>query len=306
MMIKVEGLRKEYADLVAVNDISFEIKKGEIFSLLGPNGAGKTTILRIICGLLNPTAGQIKINGMDISTDLAKVKSLMSVVFDSDTVYEDLTAMENMSFAANLYNLPTREAKSRIKELLGLFNLVDQNKLVRNFSKGMKQRLGIARALLPNPQILILDEPTTGLDPQSTVLIRDLILDLKRQGTTVLLTSHNIAEVEKVVDTVAIIDHGELCAYDSYQHLHTQYSDSLKFEIESFALAELLKFVPAEVAVLQSQEENRGIFYVKQLQKFLYCLGDGMGNGLVITKIQQAQLSLEDIFIQLTGRELRD
>lgn len=305
-MIKVTGLQKMYNEFTAVDQISFEIKQGELFGLLGPNGAGKTTTLRMVCGLLQPTGGEVMINGFSVHKESRKVKPLLGVVFDSENVYEDLTARENLLFAANLYRLNRSEAKRRVEELLEMFNLADRKELVKKFSKGMKQRLNIARALLPKPQILILDEPTTGLDPQSTVLVRDLLLSLKKQGTTILLTSHNIDEVEKVVDTVAIIDHGQLSSYGSYADLYKTYSADQKFEIETLEIDQLERLIPQEVAILQEKTGKQATFYVKHLQKFLYYLGEAMEQGIFVTNIQQKQLSLEDIFIQLTGRELRD
>lgn len=305
-MITVTGLQKIYDEFTAVDQISFEIKQGELFGLLGPNGAGKTTTLRMICGLLQPTHGEVMINGFSVQKESQKIKPLLSVVFDCENVYEDLTARENLLFSANLYRLNTSEAKKRVEELLEMFNLADRKELVKKFSKGMKQRLNIARALLPEPKILILDEPTNGLDPQSTVLVRDLLLNLKKKGTTILLTSHNIDEVEKVVDTVAIIDHGQLISYGSYADLYKKYSEDQKFEIETLGMDQLERWIPKEVAILQEKTGTKATFYVKHLQKFLYHLGEVMEQGVFVTNIQQKQLSLEDIFIQLTGRELRD
>lgn len=305
-MIQVVNLHKKYDEFVAVDNVSFQIKQGEIFGLLGPNGAGKTTTIRMICGLLRPDGGDILIKGFSVIKELHKIKPLVSIVFDCENVYEDLTARENLFFTANLYGIQRPEAKKRVENLLEMFNLAERTELVKKFSKGMKQRLNIARALLPEPKILILDEPINGLDPQSTLLVRDLLVRLKESGTTVLLTSHNIDEVEKVVDTVAIIDQGRLKSCGSYSDLYNQYSGDKKFEIETLQIEELEKLIPPEVASLQKKSGIKATFNVKQLQNFLQHIGKGMEQGIVITNIQQTQLSLEDIFIHLTGRELRD
>lgn len=222
--IEVKNLTKKYKDFVAVNDISFEVPEGQIFAFLGPNGAGKTTTIKMITTLLHTTTGEILIYGQDPQKDRDEARQKFGVVFQDTTLDTDLTAYENMYFHAVLYNIPKKDRKDKIEELLTFFELQDRQKeLVKNFSGGMKRRLEIARGMLHVPKILFLDEPTLGLDPQTRNKIWKYIRELREKTKiTVFMTSHYLQEAEDIADQVAIIDHGKMIFVGTSQAIKEQ------------------------------------------------------------------------------------
>ncbi len=211
-IIEVKDLVKKFGNFVAVDDVSFEVKEGEIFAFLGPNGAGKTTTIKILTTLLHPTLGEIKINGFSPITEKDKVRHSFGIVFQDPSLDDELTAYENMEFHAILYNIKPEVRKNRISELLNLVELWDRrNDQVKTFSGGMKRRLEIARGLVHHPKILFLDEPTIGLDPQTRNFLWKYIMQLnKKEGMTVFLTTHYMEEAEKMANRIAILDHGKI------------------------------------------------------------------------------------------------
>lgn len=223
-MIEVKNLVKKFGDFVAVDDISFEVEKGQIFAFLGPNGAGKSTTIKMLTTLLQPTSGSILINSADPVKEQDKVRKSFGIVFQDPSLDEELTAYENMSFHGVLYKIPKKIREERIKELLEIVELTDRkNDLVKTFSGGMKRRLEIARGLLHHPSIFFLDEPTIGLDPQTRNHIWNYILDLnKKENITIFFTTHYIEEAEKMAQKVAIIDHGKIVAQGTPSGLKTQ------------------------------------------------------------------------------------
>ena len=213
-IIQVKNLTKKFGDLIAVDDVSFNVKEGTIFAFLGPNGAGKTTTIKILTTLLNPTAGDLKINNHDPVNEEHETRSSFGIVFQDPSLDEELTAYENMKLHSVLYNIPKDIREKRIEEMLKFVELWDRkNGFVKHFSGGMKRRLEIARGLLHHPKILFLDEPTLGLDPQTRNHIWDYMLNLnKKEGITLFFTTHYIEEAEKVAQEVAIIDQGRIVA----------------------------------------------------------------------------------------------
>ncbi len=228
-IIEVKNLVKKFGDFTAVNDISFEIKEGEIFAFLGPNGAGKTTTIKILTTLLHPTSGNIKINGFQIQ-EMNKIRRSFGIVFQDPSLDDELTAYENMEFHAVFYGVKNGIRKKRINELLKLVGLLDRkNEQVKNFSGGMRRRLEIARGLIHHPKILFLDEPTLGLDPQTRNFLWDYIKTLnKKEHMTVFITTHYMEEVDKMSDKIAIIDHGKILKIGN--------SDQIKKETKSNSL----------------------------------------------------------------------
>mgnify|MGYP006278425661 FL=1 len=223
--VRVENLVKRFGDLTAVDGISFQVDEGESFGFLGPNGAGKSTTIRMVTGVLRPDAGSARIAGYDVRTDTDAAKSEIGIVPEQFNAYPDLTAWKNVMLAGELYGIPRQTRKSRGTELLRSFGLFERrHTLATNFSKGMKQRLMLTMALLHDPAVLFLDEPITGLDVESQRLIRERIAELNREGRTVFLTTHNIAEADRLCDRVAIINRGEIAAIDT--------PDALKQTIE--------------------------------------------------------------------------
>lgn len=212
LAIEVKGLTKKYKDLIAVDEVSFCVSRGEVFAFLGPNGAGKTTTIKMLTTLIKPTAGIIRLNGFDPVREKDSARRSFGIVFQDPSLDFELTASENMVFHAVLYNLPKAIRDERIEKLLKLVQLWERrNELVKNYSGGMKRRLEIARGLLHHPQILFLDEPTLGLDPQTRFQVWEHIKDLnKNEGITVFLTTHIMEEAERVANRVAIIDYGKI------------------------------------------------------------------------------------------------
>ena len=216
-IIEVKDLLKKFKDFAAVNNISFEVKHGEMFAFLGPNGAGKTTTIKMLTTLLEPTSGQIKVNGFNPEKEKDQARKSFGIVFQDPSLDDELTAMENMVFHAIFYGIDENTRDERIEYLLKFVGLWERkDDLVKNFSGGMKRRLEIARGLIHHPKILFLDEPTLGLDPQTRNHIWEYIKKLnKDEGMTVFLTTHYMNEAEKVADTIAVIDHGKIISKGS-------------------------------------------------------------------------------------------
>lgn len=253
-MIQVTNLVKRYGDLPAVDDISFTVRKGEIFAFLGPNGAGKTTTIKMLTTLLLPTSGKIIINGYNPVSEQNAVRRSFGIVFQDPSLDNELTAYENMLFHAILYNMPKNIRNKRIKELLEMLQLWERkDELVKNFSGGMKRRLEIARGLLHLPQILFLDEPTLGLDPQTRNLLWEQIKELnKKEQITVFLTTHIMEEAERVADTVAVIDYGRIIAMGSPEELTQQTGTS--------SLEEAFLVLTGKTIREKENEDHRRIF----------------------------------------------
>ena len=220
-IIEVKNLVKKYGDFTAVDDISFEVEQGKIFAFLGPNGAGKTTTIKILTTLTDVTSGSIKINNYDPMVQEDEARSSFGIVFQDQSLDDELTAIENLEMHAMLYKIKKKDRNQRIEQLLNFVELWDRrNELVKNFSGGMKRRLEIARGFLHHPKILFLDEPTIGLDPQTRNHIWNYLKKMnKDEGTTIFLTTHYMEEAEKVSDKIAIIDHGKIIAKGTPEEL---------------------------------------------------------------------------------------
>jgi ABC-2 type transport system ATP-binding protein len=223
-MIRVENLVKKFGDLAAVNDVSFDVKKGEIFAFLGPNGAGKTTTIKVLTTLLKPTSGTVFLNGLDPVKRHHEARQSFGIVFQDPSLDQDLTGWENMNLHGVLYHVPSKIRKERIESLLKLFELWDRrDTLVKQYSGGMKRRLEIARGFLHTPQILFLDEPTLGLDPQSRNQLWTHVKHLNEtESVTVFLTTHYMDEADRVAQRIAVIDHGRIVAMGTSQELKQQ------------------------------------------------------------------------------------
>lgn len=219
-IIEVHNLTKKFKDFTAVNNVSFDVKKGEIFGFLGPNGAGKSTTIRMLTTLLTPTSGTASISGSDIIKDQNKVRDQIGLVAEKIILYNHLTAMENLEFFGTLNHMSKELIHKRAEKWLPPLGMESwEDVSVNTFSTGMKQRINIVRALLTEPSVLFLDEPTLGLDPQTTFLIRTFIQELNKKGITVILTTHDMIEADALCDRVAIIDHGKIAALDTSENL---------------------------------------------------------------------------------------
>jgi ABC-2 type transport system ATP-binding protein len=308
-IIEVVNLTKKYGELVAVNNVSFEVKEGEIFGLLGPNGAGKTTLISVLCTILRPTSGTAKVNGFDIVKEEDKVRKSIGIVFQDSSLDNRLTGMENIELHASLYGVPKSERKKRIKEVLELVGLEDKaNILVRNYSGGMKRRLEIARALIHYPKVLFLDEPTIGLDPQTRVNIWEYIVKLaKRENITIFLTTHYMEEADFLCNRVAIIDEGKIIAIDSPENLKRKIGgDALIIEADE---KEKTKEVVSKLSFVKKVSEVDEKIYVniENSEENLPSVFEALrNNNIKIKSISVRKPSLNDVFIHYTGKEIRD
>jgi ABC-2 type transport system ATP-binding protein len=308
-IIEVVNLTKKYGELIAVNNVSFEVKEGEIFGLLGPNGAGKTTLISMLCTILRPTSGTARVNGFDIVKEEDKVRKSIGIVFQDSSLDNRLTGMENIELHASLYGVPKSERKKRIKEVLELVGLEDKaNILVRNYSGGMKRRLEIARALIHYPKVLFLDEPTIGLDPQTRVNIWEYIVKLaKRENITIFLTTHYMEEADFLCNRVAIIDEGKIIAIDSPENLKRKIGgDALIIEADE---KEKTKEVVSKLSFVKKVSEVDGKIYVniENSEENLPSVFEALrNNNIKIKSISVRKPSLNDVFIHYTGKEIRD
>jgi ABC-2 type transport system ATP-binding protein/Cu-processing system ATP-binding protein len=296
--IEVKDLTKSYNHFTAVNNVSFMVKKGEIFGFLGPNGAGKTTTIKAMLDLIHTDTGMIKINGIDVQSHGKEAKKYVGYMPEKVAFYDNLTALQNMRFYAEI----THASKEECIHLIEEFGLGDTGKKrVGKFSKGMVQRLGMARAVLADPPILILDEPSGGLDPRGVVLIRDKILEMKKKGTTIFVSSHILSEIQEICDRVGIIDKGVLVAQDTVEGLSKKLN--LKPQI-TVTVASMSAKIENEVKKLP------GVNSVKTQENTLEIVCDGAMKAKVILAITNAggniqnlqtkEPSLEDVFMRYT------
>lgn len=243
--IEVSNLTKYYGKLLAVDQIDFDVKDKELFGLLGPNGAGKTTTIRMICGMLRPTGGKIVVAGFDVSQKPEEVKRRIGLVPDISNLFGELSAKVNLEFMGKLYGLDKKTRRERIDQVLELFKLKErQNDLVKYYSKGMHRRLTIAAALIHQPEILVMDEPTSGLDAQTARLVREIIIDLNKEGRTVLLTTHQIDEADRLCQRVGIIDRGHLIALNTPEELKNMTEGMRALEIKVLNDVDLQRWLP--------------------------------------------------------------
>jgi ABC-2 type transport system ATP-binding protein len=222
-MIELHEVTKKYGTTLAVDRLSLRVEPGELFAFLGPNGAGKTTTIKMITGLLFPTAGGVRVGGYDLRTDGDRARQLLAYVPDQPFLYEKLTGREFLQFIADMYGMPKDEGRRRMDEVIALFDLYDfVDDLTERYSHGMRQRTVFAAAILHRPRVLIVDEPTVGLDPRSIRLLKDLLRDEARRGTTVFLSSHSLDIVEQLADRIGIVDHGRLIGLGTLDELRRQ------------------------------------------------------------------------------------
>ncbi|MDH7594154.1 MAG: ABC transporter ATP-binding protein [Methanomicrobiales archaeon] len=264
--IEVDALTKRFGALVAVNDVSFVVPKGEVFGYLGPNGAGKTTTIRILTGITPPPSGHASIFGHDIQRERLTARGMIGIVPETSNVYDDLSAWKNLMFSAELYHVSKAERESRASEILRAFDLYERrDDRVRGFSKGMKPRLTIAKGLVHNPPLIFLDEPTSGLDVQSNIIIREVIRELNRQGVTVFLTTHNIEEANQMCDRVAIINRGVIAAIDSPERLKRTIQSVQAVEISVDGRPEILEALSQIPEVNKIKRGGRGCVFTPRI-----------------------------------------
>jgi ABC-2 type transport system ATP-binding protein len=311
--IQTFDLTKNFKDLVAVDHISIEVKKGEIFGLLGPNGAGKTTLIRMLCTLATPTEGNATIAGYDLRHDEGKIRENIGLVSEKLIMYDMLTPRENLKLFGKLYDIPKKKLKARIDELLKLVKMDKWgDKLINTFSTGMKQRINVIRALLNDPPILFLDEPTLGLDPQSTSELRTFIKEINsKNNTTIVLTTHMMVEADLLCDQIAIIDYGKIIAQDTSQNLKREVvgADVLVMELQITNLNNEM------VSILQNLGVVQKLTRISDTKIRIQAKGDDAFDNIIdvirnvngkISYIKDLEPTLEDVFLHMTGHEVRD
>ncbi|MBP8863543.1 MAG: ABC transporter ATP-binding protein [Anaerolineae bacterium] len=313
-LVEVQNLVKRYTPTGpnAVDDVSFEIHAGEMFSLLGPNGAGKTTTISMISTLLAPTSGKVLVDGFDVQAEPMAVRERIGVAPQDLALYYDLTAEENLRFWGEMRGLGGAELKREIAEKLALMDLTDRAKArVKTFSGGMKRRLNLAIGLLGNPPLVMLDEPTVAIDPQSRRYILDYVKQMNVNGTTVLYTTHYMEEAQELSHRIGIIDHGKLIALGTLEELTQQVGEhetlvlKLHQEEGGAALAEALR--GSEEVLQASASDGEVTLNVRSAQAALpLALSQAAGLGLSIRTVDIREPNLETVFLHLTGRALRD
>ena len=307
-MIEVEGLRKSYGDFEAVKGVSFEAEAGKIFGLLGPNGAGKSTIIGCISGLLEPSAGRVRVMGKDVVVEGRAARQQLGVVPQELALYEDLPAEENLRFWGAAYGLRGTQLRTRVREVLATTGLADRKDPVKNFSGGMKRRINFGCGIVHDPKVLLLDEPTVGVDPQSRVRLFEMVKEQVEGGTTVLYTTHYMQEAEELCDRLAIVDRGELIANGTLEELRglvgerdlLQLTGTFEAEAVQNALSGL-----TDVEVLQTESDALRLALPnasKRLPELFQVLED---TGAQVRQTTMTEPSLETLFIKLTGKELR-
>ncbi len=308
-MIEVTNLTKRYGEHVAVDHLSFRVEKGQIYGFLGPNGAGKSTTMNMITGYLAPSEGTVVIDGKDIQKEPEEAKRKVGYLPEIPPLYTDMTVEEYLIFAAELKKIPAKERKEQVEKVMEMTRIADmRGRLIRNLSKGYRQRVGLAQAILGDPEVLILDEPSVGLDPKQIIEIRDLIRQLG-ENHTIILSSHILSEVSAVCDHIMIIAHGQLVASDSPEGLQKLIKGSMELELtvksEYERLESILKEIPGVEALEQTASPEKGMVKVKVTtgenrdvrEAVFFALAD---EKLPIMEMVHSEKSLEDIFLELT------
>ena len=311
-MIEVSNLVKKYGDHTAVDHLSFQIEKGKIYGFLGPNGAGKSTTMNMITGYIASTEGKVMIDGHDILEEPEAAKKCIGYLPEMPPLYFDMTVLEYMKFAADLKKIPRNQKDKQIKEVMDMVKITDmKDRLIKNLSKGYRQRVGLAQAILGYPEVIILDEPTVGLDPKQIIEIRDLIKSLK-QKHTVILSSHILSEVRAVCDYVLIISHGKLVASDTPDNLERLAAGSnsllMKVKGEKDTIRKDLETIEGVTGVEISYDSDEELWKTKVSiqenvdirEKVFYAMAKA---NCPIYEMQVKRVSLEDVFLELTEGE---
>ena len=304
-MIKVSHLTKRYGELTAVDDISFDIRKGELFGFLGPNGAGKTSTINMIIGLSRPSAGTITVDGIDVANRTKKAQAIMGIVPDESNLYNELDGFENLCFCASLYGMRKEEKEEKAHYLLEKFRLENAGKRpFKAYSKGMRRKLTIAAALIHSPKILFLDEPTTGIDVESSRHIREMIVELKKNGTTIFLTTHYIEEAERICDRIAFICEGRIVATGSVPQLmeRVSHGHAIQFVTDKTSTSYIGDLQTRfEGSVVTTRSGNSLVMRSDRRIPLYPVMEFFHGKGIEVYEARELHPSLEDVFVELTG-----
>lgn len=309
VLIVVERLSKRFGNILAVDNVSFEVSPGETFGVVGPNGAGKTTLIRVIASILRPTSGKVFVDGLDVAKNPVSVRERIGYLLEEPNLYQRPTARELLNFFGALHGIPKKEREERIDELLRIVGLYDRaDSRIATYSKGMRQRLGVARALLHDPKILILDEPTMGLDPTTSRTIRNLITRFGEEGRTILLCTHYMSEAELLCDRVGVMDQGRFVACGSPHELGLRYGGEnrivLQVENHNPGLRELLQGCSQ---VLEMEQHGKTLtMIVRDVSQAVYEVVEALrSHSYRIEELRTGGATLEDVFIRITHPEVR-
>lgn len=304
-MLQINQLYKNYGKFLAVNNLNLHIPQGDLFGFVGPNGAGKTTTIRMICGLMPPTAGSIVINGVDALAHPKDIKRQIGYVPDFFGVYDNLKVMEYMDFYGSMYSMNSRDIARISEDLLELVNLSDKKEVyVDTLSRGMKQRLCVARALIHNPSLLVLDEPNSGLDPRARVEMKELLLNLKSMGKTIIISSHILAELSEMCNSIGIMNHGNLVTAGKIEDVMESVfgGNRLSIEVtEGMEMAVRLLKERAGIKVESVGEKEIQLVHSINEKEIAGMIGEMIGLGVVVTGFHKQEGNLESLFMQLTG-----
>ena len=305
-MIRTENLTKEYDGFKAVDNLNLDVKEGEIYGFLGPNGAGKTTTILMLLGILRPTRGRIYLLEEELTKNFLSLKGRIGVVSEKQYLYKEMAAREYLDFFADLYGV--KDKKKKIDQLLKSVSLLEvKNRKLGAFSRGMQQKLGFARALLHDPELLLLDEPVSGLDPTGIKQVRNLIEKENKKGRTIFISSHLLSEVEKLCREVAIINEGKLLAEDTMENLRRQLSKTVELEVElSQAKEEIVKALSSfDFIQAIKQQENLLTLRVKSDQDYRAQISETISRqGGIVLGIKVKEMSLEEAFITITQKNI--
>jgi len=315
--LELDSVTKRFGDVVAVDNVSLDVARGEILGLLGPNGAGKSTLTKMVCGMVSPTSGTIRVVGYDVQRDSMRVRELIGVVPQDVVLYDYMNARENLAFFGRLYGLSGSKLKERIEELLKFTQLEDEaiRRRVSTYSGGMKRRVNIAAALLHEPQVILLDEPTAGLDPKNKMSLWEIIRKLHREGKTIMLTTHMMDEAEELCDRVAIMDRGKIIALGSpIQLIRKAKMENTITLVPDRVTPQLVGVVEKIDGVKRSYtvyDEDRGVETLKIITERAEDILPDVVSSIASTEtkilsVELSRVTLEDVFILLTGRSLRE
>ena len=308
-MIRVEKLHKEFDELVAVNDLEMVVPEGEIYGLIGPNGAGKTTTIRMACGLLEPTGGKVFISGVDVHRQPERAQQFLGYLSDFFSVYEDLKVWEYLDYFAHAYKMPEADIAARIEEVIQQVGLeVKRDAMIKGLSRGMKQRLGIARAVIHRPRVLLLDEPASGLDPKARVDLRNLLQSLRDQGATVLISSHILTELEGFCTSIGLMEKGRMIRSGKIEEITAAES---RYRVVRFSwvgdaagTAESRLQANAKVSGLLVKEREGVFRFDGEEEELATLLADLVAAGVRLVSFGEVKKTVEDLYLKLSGHEV--
>ena len=308
-MIELVNLRKEYDDVLAVDDLNLSIPPGEIFGLIGPNGAGKTTTIRMACGLLAPTVGRAMVSGIDVSREPERAQQYIGYLADFFAVYEDLKVWEYLDYFAHAYNLPESEIPARITEVIAQVNLeVKRDAMIRGLSRGMKQRLGIARAIIHRPKVMLLDEPASGLDPKARLELRNLLRSLRDQGATIFISSHILTELEGFCTSLGIMERGRLVRSGSIEEVTAAATSTrlvrMSWAGDSLATAEAKLRSDPRISEVNLAAGSGTFRFSGGEEDLATVLAGLIAANIQVTSFGEVKQTVEDLYMKLSTHEV--